>query len=70
MSRGEPPMMRFALKRIESFAPAAGNGSITEASGWLHISQPSTSAAMSGIENAFFLLGGDWTLTQRRSSVS
>lgn len=46
-------MMRFTLKQIEYFVAAAETGSITLASERVHISQPSISSAISGLESEF-----------------
>ena len=46
-------MMRFTLKQIEYFVAAVESGSITLASEQVHISQPSISAAISGLESEF-----------------
>jgi DNA-binding transcriptional LysR family regulator len=46
-------MMRFTLKQIEYFVAAAETGSVTLASERVHISQPSISAAISGLEREF-----------------
>ncbi|HTH96332.1 MAG TPA: LysR family transcriptional regulator [Stellaceae bacterium] len=45
--------MRFTLKQIEYFVAAGETGSITLASERVHISQPSISAAISQLEQAF-----------------
>jgi DNA-binding transcriptional LysR family regulator len=45
--------IRFSLKQIEYFVATAECGSITAASARMHISQPSISAAISGLEQEF-----------------
>lgn len=45
--------MRFTLKQISYFVAAAETGSITLASEWVNISQPSISSAISALEDTF-----------------